>query len=202
MKFAIISGSTRHNKPQSSKVAKYIKQEVQNQFKHEVYLLDLSETEIKSWDETFWNDYNNFDANWLQASQKLRDADAIIIIAPEWNGMVPPALKNIFQLATKGEFANKPALIVSVSSGINGVYPITELRLNTYKNTFLNYIPQHVIVRNVNNVLNQPEITTDEDKAIRERISYTLQILQAYAEGFISIRKNVIIQSNTYPYGM
>ncbi|MDQ5921263.1 MAG: hypothetical protein QG673_1321 [Pseudomonadota bacterium] len=202
-KFAIISGSTRKKAPQSSKVAHYVKWLLEQQLEQETYLLDLSETSLKYWDETFWSDYKNFDENWAIASKEIRNSDALVIITPEWNGTIPPALKNIFHLATKGEMANKPALIISVSSGINGVYPITELRLNSFKNTFVNYIPQHVIVRNVNSVLNNPQaIETEDDKLIKERIDYTLKILMVYAEAFVKIRDSEIIKNNPFPYGM
>lgn len=203
LKFAIISGSNRQKSPQSSKVAKYIEWQLKEKLKQKTYVLDLSETQLKYWDETFWSDYDNFDANWKAASSEIRSSDAIIIIAPEWNGMTPPALHNFFHLATKGEMANKPAVIVSISSGINGVYPIAEIRLSSFKNTHVNYIPQHVIVRNVNSVLNDNEITeTESDKLTKERIDYTLKVLEVYAKAFVEIRKAEIIKDNPYPYGM
>jgi len=203
MKFAIISGSTRQNDPQSSKVAHYVQTQLEQLLAQETYLLDLSKTTLKYWDETFWSDYKNFDPAWSIASKEIHSCDAIIIVAPEWNGMIPPALKNVFHLATKGELANKPGLIISVSSGINGVYPITELRLNSFKNTYINYIPQHVIVRNVNTVLNTPDaVDTESDKLTRERIDYTLKILQVYAEAFVKIRSSDVIKNSPFPYGM
>ena len=204
MKFGIISGSTRTNNPQSLKVAKYVRNQVEKELKHDTYLLDLSQTQIKYWDETFWTDYKNFDLAWAQASKELHSCDAIIIIAPEWNGTIPPALKNIFHLATKGEFANKPGLIVSVSSGISGVYPVSELRLNSHKNTYLNYIPQHVIVRNVATVLNADgeEFDAVNDKLTRERLNHTLLILDVYAKAFVEIRNSEVIKNNPFPYGM
>ena len=203
LKFAIISGSTRKKDPQSSKVAKYIKTHIENELQQNTYLLDLSEVALKYWDETFWTDYANFDANWTAASSEIRSSDGIVVVAPEWNGTTPPALKNVFHLATKGEMANKPGLIVSVSSGINGAYPIVELRSSCYKNNFINYIPQHVIVRNVNNVLNSSEAnSTEDDKLTHERLDYSLKILHAYAEGFVHIRNSEIIKNTPFPYGM
>ena len=202
MKFAIISGSTRQNNPQSLKVAKYIESFVVNSG-HQVYLLDLATANIKYWDETFWSDYANFDSNWTKASTELHAADALIIVAPEWNGMLPPALVNIFHLAVKGEFANKPALIVGVSSTINGTYPIAQLRLNCGKNNFINFIPQHVIIRNVNNVLNNlASSENEEDNFIRNRLNYSMQILEVYGEAFKQIRNSDIIKNTPFPYGM
>lgn len=203
-KFAIISGSTRQKNPQSSKVARYVQTQLEKVMQEDSYLLDLSKTTIKYWDETFWSDYKNFDPAWSVASRELHSCDAIIIVVPEWNGTIPPALKNIFHLATKGEFANKPGLIISVSSGINGVYPITELRINSFKNTYINYIPQHVIVRNVNTVLNDGEeaVEIESDKLTRERIDHTLKILKVYADAFVNIRNAEVVKNNPFPYGM
>lgn len=202
MKIGIISGSTRKKTPQSSKVAKFIAT-TEKQNGNEVYLLDLSETDIKFWDETFWSDYSNFDPVWKEASENLHTCDGFVVVAPEWNGMIPPALLNIFHLAVKGEFSNKPALIVTISSGGNGVYPVTQLRLNSSKNNFINYIPHHVIVRNVNNVLNDLTIiANDEDKWIRERLDYSLKILEVYTEGFMQIRNSEIIKNIPFANGM
>lgn len=202
MKIGVISGSTRHNNPQSTKIAGYIEQFIQKSGDSS-YCLDLSKTELKYWDETFWSDYDNFDHNWSVASKELHGCDALVIVAPEWNGMIPPALLNVFHLAVKGEFANKPALIVGVSAGVNGVYPVAELRLNTGKNTFLNYIPEHVIIRNAGAVLNDFNVVASEDdKLTRERLDYSIKILAVYGEAFKQIRNSDIIKHTPFSYGM
>ncbi len=42
---------------------------------------------------------------------------ALFVIAPEWHGMVPAALKNFFLLwAATGELSHKPALPCAVSA--------------------------------------------------------------------------------------
>lgn len=202
MKIGVVSGSSRQDNPQSLKVAKYVEHFL-TQAGNEVYLLDLAKANIKYWDETFWSNYDNFDSNWKEASIKLHGADALVIIAPEWNGMLPPALTNVFHLAIKGEFANKPALIISVSSGGNGVYPIAQLRLNCGKNSFINFIPQHVIIRNVNNVLNDfTKHASEDDRLTRERLDYSIKILEVYGEAFKQIRNSEIIKKTPFAYGM
>ncbi|MCE2706069.1 MAG: NAD(P)H-dependent oxidoreductase [Proteobacteria bacterium] len=203
MKFTIVSGSTRQSS-QSIKVSKYIEHILGKKLHEECYLLNLATANLKFWDESFWQeDPNKFDANWTKARNEINNSDALIIVAPEWNGMIPPALKNFFHLAVKGEISNKPALIVSVSASVNGVYPITELRMNSYKNTVLCYIPQHVIVRNVGTQLNDlvsPE--NEEDKIIRERIESSLKVLIEYAKAFKTIRSSDAVKNFPFPYGM
>lgn len=202
MKFTIVSGSTRVN-PQSRKVAQYVEHSVKTNLNVDTYLLDLAVANLKYWDETFWSDYKNFDPAWNIAREELNASDAIIVVCPEWNGMAPPAVKNFFHLATKGELANKPGLIITVSSSINGVYPLVELRASSYKNTFINYIPQHVIVRNVEKVLNSfVSIESDADKETRDRIDYTLKVLNEYAKALVAVRNSEVILKNPYPYGM
>ena len=40
-------------------------------------------------------------------------------------------------------------LIVSISSGNGGAYPISELRSSSYKNSHILWIPENIIIRNV-----------------------------------------------------
>ena len=202
MKVTIVSGSTRVVS-QSIKVSKYVKHVLENKLGAEVHLLDLAIANLKFWDESFWQKKVEFDANWTLAKKELDESDAVVVVAPEWNGMIPPALQNFFHLAVKGELKNKPGLIISVSAGINGVYPVAQLRLNTYKNTFLCYIPQHVIVRNVGTLLNDVAVHDNEDdKNIRDRIEASLSVLLEYAKAFVTIRNSEAVKNFPFPFGM
>ncbi|MFN8771188.1 MAG: NADPH-dependent FMN reductase [Neisseriaceae bacterium] len=202
MKYTIISGSTRPVS-QSFKTAKYLKYVLETQLCEQVYLLNLAEANLKFWDESFWKKDAEFDPNWTIAKKEIDESDAVIIVAPEWNGMIPPALKNFFHLSTNKELSNKPGLIVSVSAGLNGVYPITELRMNSYKNTFLCYIPHHVIVRKVNTVLNNlDEPESEDDVFIRNRIDSSLKVLVEYTKGFKLIRSSYAVANFPFPNGM
>jgi NAD(P)H-dependent FMN reductase len=202
MKFTIVSGSNRQQS-QSAKVANFLANYLSDKLNQDASVLDLAKENFRYWDETFWSDFANFDKNWLEARKGIIDSDGLVIIAPEWNGMIPPVLLNFFHLAVKGELANKPALIVGVSSEINGAYPVSILRINSYKNSFLCYIPQHLIVRHVESVLNTLEChENQEDESIRERIDYSLKVLVEYAKGFQLIRRSDIIIENKYKYGM
>ena len=63
--------------------------------------------------------------------------------------MATPIAKNFFLICNKGELAHKPGLIVSISSGNGGAYPVSELRSSSYKNTHIMWIPEQIIIRNV-----------------------------------------------------
>jgi len=100
--------------------------------------------------------------------------------------------------------AHKPALIVSVSSSSGGAYPVAELRMSSYKNTRICYIPDHVIVRNVEKVFNTPGLdkSNADDFRIKTRLIYSLEVLRVYAESFKSIRKSSSIDLKKYSSGM
>ena len=62
------------------------------------------------WDEELWS--NGPQWSMMPALKSQLDAcDGFIVIAPEWHGMVPAALKNFFLLwAATGELSHKPPL--------------------------------------------------------------------------------------------
>ncbi|VAW71696.1 hypothetical protein MNBD_GAMMA12-20 [hydrothermal vent metagenome] len=200
-KYVVISGSTRNNS-ESSKVArqviKCLKESDQEQ---EAELVDLSSAKIPNWSETFWEEEAP-SAEWTVVSNQLKECLAVVIVAPEWNGMVPPELMNIFLLASKNEFAHKPAMIVGVSSGVGGTYPVAQLRNFGAKNTRLVYMPDHVIVKDVCNVFNEDKAVSEDDKYLRERLLYSTRMLKVYADAFVAIRDSGVYDRASFPYGM
>lgn len=204
MKYLIVSGSTRINS-QSFKVSSYIKEQLKTTgLGNDADIIDLSNKSIPDWDEGHWEHGDDWNATWTNHSKELKLSDAIIIVVPEWGGMVPPALKNFFQLCTNGELAHKPSLIVSISAGITGgSYPVAELRMSSYKNTKICYIPDHIIIKNVTQVLdNSDQVNYDDDIYIKDRIFYSLNVLNIYAKAFKQIRDQEIIDQTQYKYGM
>ena len=201
-KFVVISGSTRTNS-QSSKVAKYIANVLlKNTAKENIEIIDLAKDKFPLWDEAIWSDGVEWNADWAVVSKKLSEADAVVVIAPEWHGMVPAQLKNLFQLCSNKELFHKPALIVGVSSSPGGAYPVAELRMSAYKNSRLCYIPEHIIIRYVGNVLNEEQPISEEDKYIRERLAATLDMLNEYASAFKHIRQSDAVTKYAFPNGM
>ncbi len=197
--YTIISGSTRAGS-QSGKVARYLQAELGALGAGEVSLFDLASHPLQQWHEGFWSETPP-DPNWTAMSAVLEVSDAFVLVAPEWNGMAPPALMNLFLLAG-GELAHKPALIVTVSAGPGGAYPVAELRAYGYKNTQICYIPEQVVVRNVKAMLNDAEPASERDRRLRDRITYGLQVLGAYAEGLAGVRAKGVIDRGRFPNGM
>lgn len=93
---------------------------------------------------------------------------------------------------------------MSVSASRGGRYPIAELRMSSYKNTQLVYIPQHVIVDHVKEVLNDIALEADDkaDRYIRNRIQYSLRILHEYMKALRQIRASDVLDLEAYPNGM
>lgn len=201
----IISGSHRLNS-QSEKVARYIEELISKKFADKIraQVLTLAGNPIPLWDEESLADENSeLRRAWDPASALLRASDGFIIITPEWAGIVPPALKNLLLLATNGELAHKPALIVSISSGVGGSYPIQELRSSGYKNSKICYIPEQIIIRNVNEMLNEQDTELERrDINTRDRLENAIEIQISYTIALKVVRDEIPDQLSTYPYGM
>lgn len=202
MKYAIICGSHRENS-QSLKVAKYLKLRIEKLYPtSEIYLLELATANIPFWDVSLSAGARKWQKNWFPIAKELQSCDAFIPITPEWSGMVTPMLKNFFLLSSNKELGHKPGMIVSVSSGRGGAYPISELRASSYKNNQLCYTPEHLIIRFVNDSLNGLEVIDQSETIIRERIDYALGVLHVYSKAFQSIRANAMIYDDKFRFGM
>jgi NAD(P)H-dependent FMN reductase len=204
MKISIISGSHR-NPSQSEKVARHIEQTLQAEHTGlETWLYTLADNPLPLWDQTLWEDSAEWNERLAPLKQELSSSDGYVIVAPEWHGQVPAGLKNFFLLFNRFELGHKPALIVTVSSADGGAYPVAELRMSSYKNNRLCYIPEHVIVRHVEKVLNGSEEDNDSgaDAYFRERISWALGILAGYAAALKPLRENVQIHHDRFGNGM
>ena len=202
MKIGIISGSHR-NPSQSEKVARYIKDCFED-MKVETWLFSLANNPIPLWEQSIWEG----DKKWVDLlgplKKELSACDGFVIISPEWHGQVPSGLKNFFLLFSNKELGHKPALLVSVSSGDGGAYPIAELRMSSYKNNRICYIPEHLIVRKVESVLNENQQDNDADSQAyyEQRIDWTLKILLGYGKALIPMRESTSLFHEKFSNGM
>ena len=114
-------------------------------------------------------------------SSKLKSADGFVFVVPEYGGMATPNAKNFFLIFNNGELFHKPGLIVSISSGNGGAYPISELRSSSYKNSHIMWIPENIIIRNVNHFFPGKHGKLIPDW-IDERIKYSCNLLIKYSE--------------------
>lgn len=202
MHITIIVGSHR-NGSQSSRVGAYVAADLARiDPSVTVDTIDLAGNPLPLWDESVWQGDSPLSAQWKPIRDRMRQADGFVVISPEWAGMVPPGLKNLLLFAGPKEVGHKPALIVAVSASRGGSYPVNELRTSGYKNSRLVYIPEHVLVQDVADVLVGPTPASDRDAWIRRRIEFADRILLAYAHALAPIRSSGLTDHADFPYGM
>ena len=147
-------------------------------------------------------DPNEKNQIWEEIKPVLVKSDGFIFAAPEWNGSASPMLMNFLQYRTQEELAHKPVLLVSISAGRGGANPILQMRQYGYKNNRLLYIPEHLIVRNVETVMNKTAPENESDTFIRNRADYALDILLAYAKSQKTLRQNTDFRFKEFGNGM
>ena len=203
MKITIVSGSHRTN-AQSLKVARLIESMIKNKLNLDPWLFSLSDNPLPLWDEGVWEGDPAWKERLQPIKEQLQASDGFVVVSPEWHGQVPAGLKNFFLLFGKNELGHKPALIVTVSNGRGGAYPVAELRMSSYKNSRICYIPEHVIIRDVENVLNDnPQDNNDKsDTFYRERLAWALGILEQYALALQQVRASGVTKTDKFTSGM
>ena len=202
MHIAIVVGSHRKDS-QSSRVGAYIAKDLARiDPSLSIDTIDLADNPLPLWDESLWQGDSNLATQWKPFRDMMRTADGFVIISPEWAGMVPPGLKNLLLFAGPKEVGHKPALIVAVSASRGGSYPVNELRTSGYKNSRLVYIPEHVLVQDVADVLVGETPVSDRDAWLRRRIEFADRLLLEYARALVPIRASGLTEHADFPYGM
>jgi len=199
MKISIISASHRINS-QSKKISTFFKNNLSKiDSKLDTFVLDLAYAGLPLWSPEKKDGKGIWGDTWNSISSNLINSDGFILVVPEYGGMATPAAKNIFLLCGNGELAHKPGLIVSVSSGNGGAYPISELRSSSYKNTHIMWIPENIIIRNVEE-FNPGAHGKKIPEWLDNRIDYVLKLLLTYASNMKPIRE--IVNRKDFGNGM
>lgn len=198
-KIGIVVGSHR-KQSQSGRVAQYLRKRLESVTDMGATVLTLADLGLPWWEDRAWTD-SKWSEVWGTTSTQLHEMDGFVVVTPEWSGMVPPMLSNLFILCESGELAHKPALIVSVSASSGGAYPVSQLRAFTGKNTRICYLPEHIILRNVENSLMEHAAPNRLEKELRMRIDYSLQVLEQYATALKAVRATLPDGSH-FPFGM
>jgi NAD(P)H-dependent FMN reductase len=205
MKIAVISGSSRP-KSQSLKIAKWAVEKLQK-IGAQPELIDLHQhllpTEINLLD--LKNQPTGVKA-WTPIEKILQSCQGFVVVSPEWNGMAPPALMNMFEYASVSSkpLAHKPGQIITVSSTDGGSYPAAQLRVHGAKNNHFFYNPELVIIRNCEKVFNSatPEAGNAADEYLQTRTEHSLKIFLQYAKVLGVLRQESKIDLLKYPNGM
>ena len=188
MKISIIATSHRKNS-ESKRVSKILNNfilEINSSIK--CFNLDMFESNIPLWTSEKKDNLDFWDRKLKKISSELIASDGFIFVVPEYGGMATPNSKNFFLVFNNGELFHKPGLIVSISSGNGGAYPISELRSSSYKNSHILWIPENIIIRNVKQFFpgKHGELIPDW---LDERIKYSCNLLIKYSEYIKPIQK-------------
>jgi azobenzene reductase len=154
------------------------------------------------WDDSAWNPGSDLAKKFAPFGARLSEADALVLVSPEYAGMAAPTMKNFMLYTHAGQVGHKPALLVSVSAGNNGAYPIVDLHATSYKNNRIAYLPEHLIVRNAVNVMKGDVPANKDDEYIRGRADYALSVLVRYARALSAMRAEGAMMDERYPHGM
>jgi len=196
MQICIISGSSRAES-QSLRVSQALAGIVKNQGCKAV-VVDLFENNITSVLNDVWSNSDGHGDNVKEISGIVENSNGFIIVTPEWAGMASPAVKAMFTVVSG--FAHKPAMIVSVSASRGGSYPVAELRMSSYKNSKIVYIPDHLIVRNVETAFTDDGNKNDE--YISKRAEFSIKALLKYSESLKNLSEDPEMQNEEYIFGM
>jgi NAD(P)H-dependent FMN reductase len=115
MHIAIISGSTRINR-QSHRVALALEQYLQTDFRHTAEVLDLAAYAFPIMEEVLHR-LPSPPEGLHDFADRVRGADALLFVSPEYNGSYTAALKNAIDYLKESEFAQKAIGTVSVTTG-------------------------------------------------------------------------------------
>lgn len=197
MKLLIISGSQRSHS-QTAKVSQFI---CQHCAKHgfEGEHIDLQTLNLPF----FSGNAAEFAMHeaWPDLADKITQADAYVFATPEWNGMASPMLKNFLMAIPGTSAAHKPALLVAVVAGLNGAYPIAELKGHAFKNNRIVSIPEHLIVRYAGDVFNQATAEGKSDEVAHQRLDDSLAMLSHYSQALQPVRAAYLAKA-WHPSGM
>ena len=88
--------------------------------------------------------------------------------------------------------------------GEGGAYVISELRMSSYKNNRLCWLPEQLIARQVKSICNDD--SAQNDAALHDifatRSRYAIDLLLAYAAALTSVRDSGLIDHGTFMNGM
>jgi len=116
MKIEIIAGSPRINSL-TRRVALYIKNWLSQNSDHDVDIIDMKDWSIPPV-QSVWSSIDKAPVEFQPLAKRIFEADAFILVTPEYNGSYSPAMKNLLDHFPKQH--HKPFGIVTASPGAMG----------------------------------------------------------------------------------
>lgn len=156
---AIISASVRIGR-RSHRTALFFQNYLTEQGLATVEILDLMEYQFPVFDERLRLQENPLPAL-KEFSEKIKAADGVIIVTPEYNGGYPASLKNVVD-ALYDEWRRKPVAISTNSDGVfGGTQVITSLQFTLWKIRAWT-VPAMFPVRNLSQTFDENGVPSDK----------------------------------------
>ena len=128
---AILSASVRTGR-ESDRVTKFFERFIKENKFAETDVIDLKAYNFRVFEERL-SHMPEPDAQVLEFAERIKKADAVLIVTPEYNGGYPASLKNVIDLLY-AEWQKKPIAITTVSNGaFGGSQVITSLVFSLWK---------------------------------------------------------------------
>jgi NAD(P)H-dependent FMN reductase len=170
----IISPSVRKGR-YSHRVALY--------FENLLKELDFTETEILDllqYNFPLFNERLKFmespSADMIDFAEKIKSADGVIVITPEYNGGCPASLKNAIDLLTD-EWRRKPVAFVTVSNGnFAGTQVITSIQFALWKLGAIT-VPATLRLPNIIRAFNEAGIPVDKAELDKRASAFVNELL-------------------------
>lgn len=130
-KIVIISSSVRDGR-KSHRVALFFKQFIESNQLASAEILDLGKYQFPIFHERLKN-LKNPSPEAVEFGGKVKSADGVIVVTPEYNGGYPASIKNALDLLVD-EWYHKPVAISTASDGVfGGSQVITSLQFSLWK---------------------------------------------------------------------
>jgi NAD(P)H-dependent FMN reductase len=192
MKVQVINASVREGRV-TERVAKWVAAEAKKQDGFEVEIVDLKEYELPLFDEPASPQYNpdrkpeGALKKWLD---KLAEADAFIIVSPEYNRSIPGPMKNAMDYVAF-EFEKKPVLLVTHGS-VGGAFALANYRVALAQMQTIT-IPKPVMISGAAGIISEDGVLEDDAAANPYgplgALNGGLADLKWYGEALVAARK-------------
>jgi NAD(P)H-dependent FMN reductase len=171
---AIISPSVRKGR-NSHRIALYFSNLIKEKNLAETEILDLLQYNFPLFNERLKYQESPSDES-VEFAGKIRSADGVIIITPEYNGGYPASLKNVIDLLTD-EWRKKPVAFVTVSDGnFAGTQVITSLQFSLWKLGALT-VPATMRLPNINTTFNEHGVPADKPGTDKRAMAFVNELL-------------------------
>jgi NAD(P)H-dependent FMN reductase len=178
-KIVIISPSVREGR-KSHRIALYFRNLLTEMNINENEIIDLLEYNFPLFNERL-KYQESPTQEMIDFSDKIRSADGVIIITPEYNGGYPASLKNAIDLLTD-EWRRKPVVFVTVSNGnFAGTQVITSIQFTLWKLGAMT-VPATLRLPNIESTFDEagsPADKTETDKRASALVKEILWYIEA-----------------------